>query len=288
MFTQSKNWCFTDFELKDWTKIFKGNSDINYVCWGAEVCPDTKRKHYQGWIQVANKKRLGGIKKTCQSKKLHLEACRGTEGQNNKYCQKDNLYKILGECTTQGQRTDLDGLKKIIEDGGTMKNVADANFHAFVQYNRGIQEYKKIIDKSRRKKYAKLEVIHIYGDTGTGKTRKAMSYDENDTYKIQGSAMQWWDGYDGEKTLVIDEYDNQIGCTELLGILDGYSLRLPIKGSFTYANWTRVIITSNYGDLHQNAKEMHRNSLARRITQKILLCADVARGNTETLARNEY
>jgi len=271
MFTQSRNWCFTDFELLDWSKIYEACDDIRYVCWGTETCPKTKKKHYQGWIQIEKKKRLGGIKKLCQSKKIHIEACRGTESDNDKYCQKDNLYSKKGEFTTQGKRTDLDELKKIIDRGGTLKDIADENFTAFIQYNRGFQEYKKIVDKSRRKCFRKVECIHIHGETGLGKTRKAMGYSD-DTYKIQGSALQWWDGYDGEKVLVIDEYDSQIPCTELLGILDGYQLRLPIKGSFTYANWEKVIITSNYRKLHTNAKPMHRAALNRRITETIKMC----------------
>ncbi len=272
MFTQSRNWCFTDFELLDWTKIYETANDIRYICWGEEICPKTRKKHYQGWIQIENKKRLGGIKKLCQSRKIHLEACRGTEGQNERYCQKDNLYKQKGEFKTQGKRTDLDDIKKIIDNEGTLKDIADENFPAFIKYNRGFQAYKNIIDKSNRKCFRKVKTIHIHGPTGLGKTRKAMSYSPDDTYKIQGNALQWWDGYDGEKTLVIDEYDSQIACTELLGILDGYQLRLPIKGSFTYANWDKVIITSNYEKIHQKAKQMHKDALERRITESIKMC----------------
>ncbi len=271
MFVQSKNWAFTDFELKDWSKIYEQHEDVNYICWGTEICPETKRKHYQGWFQVINKKRFGGAKKVCQSKKMHIEACLGSEEQNDKYCQKDNVYTRLGEYTIQGKRTDLDGLKKIIDDGGTLKDIAGENFQAFIQYNRGFQEYKKIVDKSRRKTFRNVKVIHIHGKTGTGKTKRAMAHSD-DTYKIQGNALKWWDGYDGEETIVIDEYDSQIPCTELLGILDGYQLRLPIKGSFTYANWKTVLITSNYKRLHGSAKKMHRDALKRRITETIKMC----------------
>ncbi len=271
MFSQSRNWCFTDFELLDWAKIYEQSDEIRYICWGQETCPNTKKKHYQGWIQVEKKKRLGGIKKLCQSKKIHIESCRGTESDNNKYCQKDNVYKTIGAFTCQGKRTDLDALKIIIDNGGTMKNIADENFPAFIQYNRGFQVYKNIIDKQTRKHFRKVKTIHIHGKTGTGKTKRAMNYSK-DTYKIQGNALKWWDGYDGEKTLVIDEYDSQIPCTELLGILDGYELRLEIKGSFTYANWDNVIITSNYKELHENAKGMHREALKRRITETVELC----------------
>ncbi len=270
MFSQSRNWCFTDFELLDWGKIYKEDDEVRYICWGKETCPNTKKTHYQGWIQMHKKKRLGGIKKLCQSKSIHLESCRGSENENNKYCQKDNLYQSIGEFTTQGKRTDLDELKKIIDNGGTLEDIANDNFQAFVQYNRGFQEYKKIIDKKRRKKFRKVEVTHIYGATGTGKTKSALLY--GDAYKIQGSQLKWWDGYDGEDILVIDEYDNQVPITELLSILDGYQLRLEIKGSFTYANWTKVIITSNYKKLHKKAKKLHRLALKRRITNTIKMC----------------
>ncbi len=270
LFTQSRNWCFTDFELKDWKKVYTENEEIRYICWGEEICPKTKKKHYQGWIQVDKKKRINGIKKVCLSKKIHVEACRGTEGDNEKYCVKDGKYTQIGIYKTQGQRTDIMDLKKKIDDGASLFEIAGENFHAFIQYNRGFQAYKKIVDKIRRKTFRKVKVIHIHGKTGTGKTRKAMEYDN--VYKIQGDSLKWWDGYEGEKTLVIDEYDNNIPCTELLGILDGYELRLPIKGSFTYANWNTVIITSNYKKLHKNARKMHRDALKRRISETIELC----------------
>ncbi len=273
MFKQSVNWCFTDFELLDWGKIYEEDNDIGYICWGKEICPKTKKEHYNGWIQfeTKKKKRIGGVKKMCHSKKIHVESCMGTVEQNDKYCKKDGDWKTLGAFTTQGTRTDLMELKKIIDEGGTLREVANNSFSDFIKYNTGFQKYKKMIDQSLRKCFRKVKVIHIHGKTGTGKTRKAMSYSD-DTYKIQGNAMKWWDGYDGEETLVIDEYDSQIPCTEILGILDGYQLRLPIKGSFTYANWKNIIITSNYKKLHRNAKPMHRAALKRRITETIEMC----------------
>ena len=273
MFAQSKNWCFTDFDLLDWGQIFKNNEEIGYVCYGEEICPKTKKKHYQGWLQVTKKKRLTGVKKLCQSKKLHVEACRGTESENNKYCEKDNKYIKMGEFTTQGKRTDLDSLKKIIDRGGTLEEIANENFQSFIQYHRGFQKYKNMIDKRLRSGFRKVKVIHIHGKTGSGKTKAAMEY--KDVYKINGDSMQWWDGYNGEKTLVIDEYDNQIPCTKLLGILDGYQLRLDLKGSFTYANWDKVIITSNLRKLHPNAKKSHRSALKRRISEIIKMCRSV-------------
>ncbi len=260
---QFRNWCFTDFELLDWDNIFRSEK-IRYVCWGSEVCPKTKRKHYQGWIQFEDKKRLTALK-AITSDKLHLEVCKGTEGQNEKYCQKDNEYKCLGEFTVQGQRSDLTNCKRILDGGGTMLDVAEANFGSYVRYNRGFEKYKTELDNIRRKEWRHVEVILFYGKTGIGKTRTAMEFSP---FKIQGSDLKWWDGYNGERDILIDEYSNNVKITELLAILDGHRLRLPVKGGFTYAGWTRVFITTNLYELHSEARHEHKRALARRITTK--------------------
>lgn len=269
MYTQSKNWTFTDFEDLDWKSIYK-QDEIRYVCWGIEVCPNSKRTHNQGWIQFTTKRRLKGAQKMCRSKKLHMEPCRGDEDDNEKYCKKDGQYHTLGKYITQGQRLDLEGLKDLIDTGGDLQDVADKNIQAFCQYNRGINQYIQMAEKKRRTAWRAVEVIHLYGETGTGKTRTAMA--DGTPYKIQASQLSWWDGYNGESTIVIDEYDNDIPLTQLLGILDGYQLRLPIKGGFTYAAWTKVYITSNYGELHPKAKPMHQMALERRITRHTEMC----------------
>ncbi len=270
---QCKNWCFTDFELKDWESISK-DENIRYMCWGLEVCPKSKREHIQGWIQFHNKKRLAGVKKVCLSKSIHLEACRGDEFDNDKYCKKDGKYKSVGEFIKQGQRTDLMKIKEGIDNGERMDKLAGENFETWLKYNRGFQRYKEMVDKKKRSKFRLIDVKLFHGKTGTGKTRQAMEHE--DVYKICGSQLNWWDGYDGEKRIVIDEYNNDVGITKLLNILDGYVLRLPIKGGFTYANWNEVIITTNLRTLHSKAKPEHKAALKRRITSVLKFI-----GNTE-------
>ncbi len=183
---------------------------------------------------------------------------------------KDGQYHTMGEFITQGQRLDLEQMKKMIDEGGNLQQVADANMQIFCQYNRGINQYIQMQEKKQRKSFRAVEVIHLFGATGSGKTRLAM--EDGDPYKISASQLKWWDGYDGEETIVIDEYDNNVSITTLLGILDGYQLRLPIKGGFTYANWKKVYITSNYEELHINAKRLHKKALERRITRHTQLC----------------
>ncbi len=272
-FTQSRNWCFTDFELLDYQVIYEKYQDIiRYIGYGLEIYPKTKKQHFQGWIQFVNKKRMGGVKKILSTKKIHLESCRGNEIENKSYCSKDKKYTSFGAFVIQGQRTDLEAIKKIINTGNNLEMVAERHFGDFIRYHTGFAKYKKIVDKRLTKKFRQLDVTVICGPTGTNKTRQAVEKNP-DAFKITGSNLKWFDGYDMEETLIIDEYNNDIPITQLLNLLDGYQLRLEIKGSHTYANWKKVIITTNLRpeQLHQKAKIEHIKAMNRRISQIINL-----------------
>ncbi len=268
LFNQSRNYAFTDFKLLDFTKIYRENIHIiRGIGWGLETAPTTGKQHFQGHIQFFNKRRLGGVKNILGCKSIHLESCRGSVEQNRKYCAKDNKYTKVGKFISQGHRTDLEDIKKNLDEGKTLDDIAQNHFSDFIRYKSGLQAYKKMCDKRNTKGFRKINVEFVCGPTGTNKTRSAVEKNPNH-FKITGKNLKWFDGYEQEKVLIIDEYNNDIGITELLNILDGYQLRLEIKGSFTYANWTKVIITTNlrWNEVHSHAKPEHQRALNRRIT----------------------
>lgn len=279
MFTQSRNYCFTDFKninFDFYEKIYNEYKDIiRYICVGIEICPKTKKQHIQGWIQFFNKKRIGGVKRCLNNKSLHCESMRGTAFDNDKYCSKDKKFKKFGAFIKQGHRSDLEKIKKDIKDGASKEEIMDNNFELYCRYRNGINDYMEIINKKKCAEFRKVKVEYLHGETGTGKTRHAM---KKAKFKICANDLKWWDGYNGEKCIVIDDYDNDVNITKMLNILDGYQLRLPIKGGFTYANWNKVYITSNLDpdELHIHAKKKHRDALFRRITK---VCR-FATGNT--------
>lgn len=300
---RSRNWAFTSFKILDGYKILGKfaicNSDDGsvserynrYMCWGKEICPKTKKKHLQGWIQFHKPHTLSWIKKKMgKDDTTHWEPCKGSEIQNDKYCQKEGKYETFGKWTevgtkkVQGQRTDLEAIYSQIKEGVTKEQLWEQpkGFQTYCKYRNGILDAIKHFEQQKRKEFRKVEVEYCYGPTGTGKTRYAM--ESENAFKIHGSDLKWFDGYNGETTLIIDEYANDIKITKLLGILDGYTLRLPIKGGFTYANWTKVIITSNLNkeELHAMANDRHRNALFRRINEfkKFEEIAQSAPGNT--------
>ncbi len=267
-FTQCRNWCFTDFEMLDWQLIFDQYKDIiRAIGIGEETCPRTKKSHIQGHIQFVNKKTMGGVKRILNSKKIHLECCRGTIEQNIKYCSKEGKYKKFGLFIEQGQRTDFEDIKRMIDQGSTLMDIKNKYYTQFIRYHQGFIRHILLVAEQNSKKFRKLEVELVCGPTNTGKTRKAV--EENpDAYKICGGDLKWFDGYNGGD-LIIDEYSNDVKITKLLNLLDGYQLRLDVKGSFCYANWNKVVITTNLHphQIHEQANPNHRDALFRRITK---------------------
>lgn len=276
----TRNFCFTDFELREWRTFFDldQRSDkprIRYIGWGLETCPSTNRQHHQGWIQfhreMSLKRAIAYINAFWSNRgddtvhSTHLEMCRGTEEHNTKYCSKEN-YQYVGKFIVQGQRVDLENLYGEIYKGMSLQDAALSNPTLYCKYRQGFRDMAQWAIKDRASTFRHVETTVHWGDTGTGKTRTALEQYPN-AYKIEGEELQWWDGYEGQKEIVIDEYDSQIKLPRLLNLLDGYRLRLPIKGGFTYAEWTKVIITSNVdpNEWHQLAKDEHRKAMMRRI-----------------------
>ncbi len=160
---QSRNWCFTDFKKLDYKKIYSENRDIvRYVVWGKETCPKTKKTHFQDWVQLINKKVLGGVKRLLESKEIHLEAMYGTEFDNEKYCKKDGNWHAEGKFITQGHRSDLEKIKLDIDNGATMHEIADDNFQVWCQYSRQFEKYKGMVDAKKTKVFRKVKVVVQY------------------------------------------------------------------------------------------------------------------------------
>lgn len=86
---------------------------------------------------------------------------------------------------------------------------------------------------------------------------------------IAGSKV-WFDGYDGEESILFDDFVGGPPVTLMLQILDIYPLRVEVKGGTVQAKWVRVYITSNLevrewwdGSMYPE----HRAALERRLTR---------------------
>lgn len=244
---------------------------VSYGVCGKEVAPSTGTPHLQGFLQLTKRMRIKSVNdklKAAVAKSVWTQAAKGGPTKNLEYCSKAGDFKEWGKPRSQGKRMDLEAAYDAARSDKPMIEVADEHKSAFIRYHRGIEKVRELHNKEQASEWREVKTTLHTGPTGCGKTRTAMASAER-VYKIQGDQLKWWDGYEGEDTIVIDEYSNDVKVTTLLSFLDGYKLRLPIKGGFTYARWTKVHITTNLFELHEQAKDAHRDALARRITKTI-------------------
>jgi hypothetical protein len=236
------HWCFTsyrdrvpDFDLKI----------VRYGIYQKEICPETKRSHWQGYIEFYDRKRVAGVRKVV-GEGVHCELRRGSRTAARDYCRKLE-GRVEFTCVEYGEwRVEVNRKRKlcdILKSDMTMDDIVDQVPHVYVRYHKGLE---KLFNyrASRQAKIRRRVSVKVYvGPTGTGKTTLATSGE--DWYCMPVSKDLWFDGYRGEKCLVIDDFEGGIKYSFLLRILHGHCMQGPVKGSFCWARWTKVIITSN-------------------------------------------
>jgi hypothetical protein len=89
------------------------------------------------------------------------------------------------------------------------------------------------------------EVVLLCGVTGAGKTRAV--YDQYpDLYEAPIGDTLWFDGYDGQKVVLFDEFDGEMPLNALKKVADNFYVRkVPCKGGFKWLNPDKIIFTSN-------------------------------------------
>jgi len=88
----------------------------------------------------------------------------------------------------------------------------------------------------------------FWGKTGTGKSRRAWEEAGMDAY-CKDPRTKFWDGYQDEENVVIDEFRGGIDISHLLRWLDRYPVRVEIKGSSKPLKAKKIWITSNLSPL---------------------------------------
>lgn len=241
---RSRNWTWT---LNNWTqeeydRLSTDDRQIRYIIFGKEIGDKESTPHLQGFVIFHNQKTFSQVKKFFGDR-FHIEQTQGTPAQNIAYCTKDNDYVEVGEPPKQGFRKDIEEVRTLVKEGANMRQIADVctSFQS-LKFAESLMKYQPHPPAVKR------TIKWYYGPTGTGKTRLAIE-DSGDDYYITMKDLKWWDGYYGQKVVIIDDFRKDF-CTfhEMLRILDRYPYRVQSKGTSFYLSSTTetIIITSAY------------------------------------------
>ena len=193
-------------------------------------------------------------------KKFHIESTRGSKKEAEDYIYKRGKWTEKGEQVlamslhgeikgNQGNRSDLQGVEDLINDGMTPNEILDTSVK--------LRRYEKIIkDAYYRKRYKEtpfvrdLEVIWHIGLSESGKSYSANElveqYGEENIYFVSDYQNGWIDKYNGESILFLDELKEQLSYSMLKVLTDKYKAQVHGRYTNVYALWSTLHITSIY------------------------------------------
>lgn len=205
--------------------------------------------HIQACFKFGSQRSFAAIKK--QLPTAHIESCK-SYFDSYKYCSKSDT-RVSGPIRygpapippKRKGRTSKE-FNELVLDGSIEDLVRDGTVH--------IGQYPKLVAASQLFKLrtasnsslAKLENEWHYGPTGTGKSRGVTEKYPN---LFRKNPNKWWDGYQGEEVVLIDDFDKTLhSCLgyyiKIWG--DHYPFKAECKGSTMQIRPQKIIITSNY------------------------------------------
>jgi len=265
----SKYWRFTLWDM-EWIKkmthfemnIMKDScslcKNVRYIICQLEKCPSTGRLHYQGYVQLMIKTTYKKVLKLLHTEpgKCNVGECNGDDVDNYYYC--TDIRKRTGEGffevgirrrVKQGFRSDLTNVKNDILAGSGMWDMFNNHTDAYFRYGRMMKEAIAMVEKRNQGSVERdVEVWVHYGKTYCGKTTSVTNkYGLNNVFILSHSPNNcvYFDGYEGEKVLLIDDFYGWMPLEQLMRITDKIPYRTDSRGKHGWANWDKVYITSN-------------------------------------------
>lgn len=270
--SKSRNWCFT---LNNPT----GNEDFVHSCLKMLIASKeigaSNTIHYQGYCEFNNPVPLSTVRNWLP--RAHWEVRKGNQKQAVVYCLKDFMtedgsldiiheddsladlielgLKSFGLDTSMKLKDFLEGLieqqtsklltlKKLIDAGKEEKDLWETDFETMTRHHRAMNHYRML---TVAKRHHEMEIIVLIGPTGTGKSKYCMDNYPNAYWKQRSD---WWDGYAGEETVIMDEFYGWIPWDTLLRMCDRYPMMVQTKGGQVQFTSRRIVFTSNLAPKH--------------------------------------
>jgi len=238
---------------------------------------ENETPHYQMFLYYDTPRSIKKIRSLYT--RAHAEICNNISACIA-YCKKsdtriDGPWEE-GEPPSQGKRSDLVAVINDITEGKDIVALCKDHPIPMMKYSRGIQFVQNMLMFKDRIDAPK--VYWIWGATGTGKTSHVFKKWAVDEIYVKDHT-QWWDGYNQQKVILIDDFDGRWPYRDFLRLLDRYPYRGQVKGSYICINSPYIYITCEFppteifkiefGDKEE--KENHINQVLRRLTKIIHL-----------------
>lgn len=255
---------------------------LSYFCMADE---QGSKFHTHVFVTFTSRVRFSMIKRYFPE--AHIEKCRGTMTDNIMYVQKSGKWeldeskqekKIEGTFEeygtpppdSKGKRNDMSELYQMVLDNMTNAEILAINQDYILQIDK-IDRVRTTVLTERFKDSVRLdlEVVYIFGKTGTGKTRGVLEKNGySNVYRVT-DYLHPFDGYNCQSVIAFDEFRSSLRLKEMLMYCDIYPIELPSRYANKFACYNKVYIISNwelekqYSDLQRDDQETWQAFLRR-------------------------
>lgn len=240
---RSRSWCFTINNPNGWDTADIENivKVAQYLIYGNEI-GENQTPHWQGFVYFKERKSFSQLKQWLR--RAHIEKARGTNKEAIDYCKKDGDFKEWGQMPL-GPAGQGDKFKEVLQlaRNGKLKDIEENYPSIFLRY------HSKLLGLFKPERPLILESLENewwYGKTGSGKSRELWSlYPDH----FQKSLNKWWDGYEYQEIVAIEEWSPKNECTssQLKIWADRYPFCAEIKGgTLQKIRPKKIIVLSNY------------------------------------------
>lgn len=262
---------------------------LEYYCMADEIAT-TGTYHTHIFIYSKSAIRFDTVKRRFPL--AHIDKSFGTIRENRNYIQKSGKWANTEKAETSVEGTFYEfgtlpseseekdprkyQLLQDVREGLTTTEILERN-PSYALRTREIDALRdKLTYDQHKDKNRTVEVIYLFGASGTGKTSSIYkNHPASEICRITDYGRRdstRFDAYHGEDVLVFEEFNSQIPIEMMLNYLDIYPLHLPARYSDRLACYTKVYITSNL-PLHEQykAEQLSRpetwNAFLRRISK---------------------
>lgn len=207
-------------------------------------------RHWQLIVNFNRAVRLGAVKSVF-GRYCHAEPTRSKAADAYVWKEETSVegtrFEFGRKRVNRGDSKDWDAIKDACKHG----RLDDIPADVFVRCYNAI---KRISVDNLKPVAVERNVFVFWGATGVGKSRRAWDEAGLEAYP-KDPRSKFWDGYQNQRNVVIDEFRGGIDISHVLRWFDRYPVIVEVKGSSTVLAATSIWITSNlhprmwYGEL---------------------------------------
>lgn len=249
-----------------------------------ELCPTTGKLHVQWYVAYESQRSFTKMRKLVEGSHVEKRGTRSSPQAASDYCKKEDRGAVPGSMVetgvlpAQGSRSDIDDSVALIQQGMNMRDIAAAHPASYVRNYRGFQALRLMLQPDRTELTRGLV---YWGPSGSGKSYHVKElFGGPDCFTISCSMIGstvWWDGYDGQSTVVFEDFfPASVPFTLFINMIDCTPLRVQTKGNSVNFCPTRVVFTSNLDpSTWYQALRARRPTVGASYTRRLLEYMDV-------------